>query len=189
MAILADTRRTGFPFNHSQAAYAAELQYIPTRDLLADVESAQWLALDVAELGDAESRAYAEEQLAAMVAELERRQQLLTARSRDPLRPQWPQSDGALKARVEAVKRAWPIARFCRELLACEFVPAGQGRWKARCPLPGHDDHTPSFSIDETKGVAYCFGCQHGGDVITLSRYIGGLERFTDALRFLERAS
>jgi|SRR5665811_25751 len=191
MAILADarTKRTGFPFNFSRNDYAAELQYIPTADLLADVESTQWLALDVAENGDDDSRDVAECQLAAMVDELERRQRLLKARQRDPLRPTWPTSNDAIQDRVRAVKRAWPIERFCRDLLACELTPAGAGKWKAHCPFPGHDDRTPSFVVNEGKDFAWCHGCQRGGDVIKLSQYIGGLERFMDALQRLERAA
>ncbi len=32
------------------------------------------------------------------------------------------------------------------------------------CPL--HSDHKPSFLVDPTKGLFYCYGCGRGGDVI-----------------------
>lgn len=172
---------------HDVLSPATMLQFIPTRDLLADVESMQWLALDVAD--DAGSRAYAEHVLALQVAELERRKRLHKARRTDPLRPSWPQSDAAFRARIDAVKAAWPVERFCRELLAVDFERVGPDRLKARCPLPGHDDRTPSFIVTPSKAFAWCFGCNRGGDVLTLTKLTFGLERFTDALTRLERAS
>lgn len=173
----------------SRIASTQTLQLIPTRDLLAEVESMQWLCLDVADHNDDESRAYGEHELTMMVEELERRKRLLAARSDDPLRPKWPpRSDDAFRARVEAVKAAWPILAYCRDLLACELLaPTDPGRWTARCPLPGHPDRTPSFRINEQKNVAYCHGCHRGGDVLTLTGFVFGLERFTDQLERLER--
>lgn len=189
MDIVAETApRTGFPFNFSRRDYQLALQSIPTRDLLAEVEAAEWLALDLADLpGD--SRAVAEIQLAELVEELERRQRLLKARPDDPLRPSWPRPDGDLRARVEAVKLAWPIEKFCRELLDCKLEPAGRDRLKARCPLPGHSDRTPSFVVYEGSDSAHCFGCNRGGDVIALTGYVFGLERFFDRLERLESES
>lgn len=153
---------------------------------MAEVEEAQWAALDHAEHPDG-TRALLEYQIEAQVAELERRHQLLLAHPDDPLRPTWPKSDETFRARIEAVKHSWPIVRFCRELLVMDLTPTGPGKWKSRCPLPGHDDRTPSFSIDETKNVAFCHGCQRGGDVLKLTQFMLNLERFIDALRRLER--
>lgn len=168
------------------ASAARDLQFLPTRDLLAEVECWQWLALDVAAAGDTESRQYAEFHLGLMVAELERRQRLRKARASDPLRPPWPRRDDSLTRRVEAVKAAWPIERYCRQMLGMDLTPAGAGRWKARCPLPGHEDRTPSFLVTEANGFAWCFACGDGGDVIWLTQRIGG-RRFYDALDLLER--
>ncbi|MBI2900428.1 MAG: toprim domain-containing protein [Planctomycetes bacterium] len=36
----------------------------------------------------------------------------------------------------------------------------------ARCPLPGHDDSTPSFSVLPGKQTFKCFGCSRSGSVI-----------------------
>ena len=35
------------------------------------------------------------------------------------------------------------------------------------CPLPGHTERTPSFHVSPDKGYFHCFGCSHGGNVIT----------------------
>lgn len=44
-------------------------------------------------------------------------------------------------------------------------------RWSCKCPLPTHDDHTPSCYIrtlpDGTE-LFKCFGCGAGGNIITL---------------------
>ena len=42
--------------------------------------------------------------------------------------------------------------------------PLSPGRWMGLCPL--HGDHQPSFLVDATKGLFYCYGCGRGGDVI-----------------------
>jgi hypothetical protein len=174
---------TGLPFNVSRRAYDLALQAIPSRDLRAEIEAGQWLALDVS--GD--SRVVAELQLEALIAEFERRKALWTRSASDPLRPAWPSRDPDLPARVAAVKDRWPIVSFCTDLLGCDLRPAGQDRFTATCPLPGHRDDTPSFVIFAADDRAWCFGCQRGGDVIGLTGLVFGLERFFDQLERLER--
>jgi hypothetical protein len=45
-------------------------------------------------------------------------------------------------------------------------------RWVARCPLPGHEDRTPSFTVFAETNSWYCFGaCQTGGDVVDLASH------------------
>lgn len=173
-------------FGFLASEHRAALQNIPTGDLLAEVEAAQWLALDLADVpGD--SRAVAELQLEALVFELERRKRLLESRSTDPLRPSWPRPEDTVKSRVAAVKVRWPVEKFCREALGCDLEPAGRGRWRSRCPLPGHRDDTASFTIYTASDSAWCFGCARGGDVLKLAQFALGLERFTEALRALEQ--
>jgi len=50
-----------------------------------------------------------------------------------------------------------------------ELKPGG-GKQMIRCPLPGHEDKNPSFSIGEAAGVSVfkCFGCGRSGSVIDL---------------------
>jgi hypothetical protein len=195
MSMVADgrTTRTGFPFNFTEDDYVAEQRLRETRDLLAEINAAkrwlehdQYLALEYAGADDG-TYDYITRQLPAMLAEIERKQRILVAYCDHPLRPRWPKLDDRFHDRIDAVRAAWPIERFCRELLACELVPAGRGTFKAQCPLSGHSDKTPSFSIDTVKDVAYCHGCKRGGDVLKLTQYALNLERFTDALKALER--
>lgn len=49
--------------------------------------------------------------------------------------------------------------------------------WRAKCPLPDHDDEDPSWSIvddpaDERHGSWYCFGCDEGGGPVQLAAAI-----------------
>lgn len=45
-----------------------------------------------------------------------------------------------------------------------DMQPAGRGMVGC-CPF--HEDRTPSFSVDESRGSYHCFGCGASGDVIT----------------------
>jgi DNA primase len=38
------------------------------------------------------------------------------------------------------------------------------GRWVGLCPF--HNEKTPSFHVDQDKGLYYCFGCQKGGSAV-----------------------
>lgn len=57
---------------------------------------------------------------------------------------------------------------------------------KIRCPLPGHEDRTPSFHVYESaEGGWFCFGCGRGGGIYQLAAFLAGLKlplRGTDFL-------
>lgn len=55
-------------------------------------------------------------------------------------------------------------------------------RQVGRCPF--HGEKTPSFYVDDDKGLFYCFGCKKGGDLLRFAQDIENLE-FTEALDFL----
>lgn len=55
-------------------------------------------------------------------------------------------------------------------------------RLTACCPF--HNEKSPSFHVDEPKGVYHCFGCGQGGDLIKFAMDIEGLS-FPEALEFL----
>ena len=58
------------------------------------------------------------------------------------------------------------------------------GNYWARCPLPGHNERTASFAINETGQFYHCFGCGRGGDVIKFVQEVDNLD-FYDALKVL----
>lgn len=50
------------------------------------------------------------------------------------------------------------------------------------CLCPFHDDHAPSMSVNDSKGMFYCFVCNIGGDAIKFVRLLKRLE-FIEALK------
>jgi len=54
--------------------------------------------------------------------------------------------------------------------------------WRGLCPF--HSEKTPSFYVNEDKGVFHCYGCQESGDVITFIQKIEGVD-FKGALGHL----
>src|SRR5690349_18714774 len=53
------------------------------------------------------------------------------------------------------------------------------------CPF--HDERTPSFSVSPAKGLAYCFGCNWGGDAVKFLMELGKVS-FTDAVLEIARS-
>ena len=62
-----------------------------------------------------------------------------------------------------------------------ELKRGGQ-EWNALCPF--HAEKTPSFFVNEKKGVFHCWGCSVGGDIIAFIEKAEGLG-FKDALAHL----
>lgn len=177
-----------YPFGFSKRDYERALERIPTSDLIAEVEDARWLALEVADdTKPGGNYEVALIQFESLVDVLHRRRKLWEARAGSAIRPAWPPQDGNLRPRVEAIKAAWPIDRFCSELLGMDLHHSGRDRLKGRCPLPGHDDRTPSFTVYLATDSAWCHGCNRGGDQISLTGFMFGLERFYERLEHLER--
>ena len=59
-----------------------------------------------------------------------------------------------------------------------------RGRLLGLCPL--HDDHHPSFLVDPSKSLFYCYGCGRGGDVIRFAELYHQV-RFPQALALLQQ--
>ncbi len=78
--------------------------------------------------------------------------------------------------------RLWQA--FCA--IIGKHPPARGGRYVSmRCPLPGHDDHRPSFSLNLERGNWQCFACGRHGDLPALAMEMHGLS-FRDAAKWLE---
>lgn len=83
---------------------------------------------------------------------------------------------------IETIRERVDIVDVIRE-----YVPSLKkaGRtYKARCPF--HNEKTPSFTVNQDKGMFYCFGCQSGGDVFAFVMKIENIP-FNEAAEKLAR--
>ncbi|MEW9305476.1 DUF7146 domain-containing protein [Labrys neptuniae] len=58
------------------------------------------------------------------------------------------------------------------------------GEWFGRCPF--HDEKSPSFTVNDSKGFFHCFGCQAHGDLLDWWQRVDGLS-FNEAADHLRR--
>jgi len=59
------------------------------------------------------------------------------------------------------------LSEYLRKYL--DLIPRGNS-FVARCPF--HQEKTPSFTINDEKGLFYCFGCGSGGNILNfISKY------------------
>ena len=82
---------------------------------------------------------------------------------------------------IQALKSRLNLAEVVKRYLALRSVGS---RLVGLCPF--HNEKTPSFSVNQEKGVFYCFGCQASGDVIDFYCRINGLD-FREGLEQLAR--
>jgi DNA primase len=83
---------------------------------------------------------------------------------------------------LDELKQQIPLLGY---LQAHDWHPArrlSRGRWMGLCPL--HEDHNPSFLVDPSKNLFYCYGCGRGGDVIRFAELYHQVE-FLQALELL----
>jgi DNA primase len=72
---------------------------------------------------------------------------------------------------IEDLKRQADIVRIVQDYVTLKKAGAN---WVARCPF--HKETKPSFSVNPSKEIFYCFGCQKGGSVFT---FVMEIERVT----------
>ena len=85
---------------------------------------------------------------------------------------------------LDELKQQIPLLDY---LQAHDWQPARQlsrGRWMGLCPL--HSDHKPSFLVDPSKSLFYCYGCGRGGDVIRFAELYHRV-KFPQALALLHQ--
>ena len=82
-------------------------------------------------------------------------------------------------ASVEEVKAAADIVAVVSARTQLRKVG---GRYTGRCPF--HEERTPSFSVNATEKLYYCFGCGAKGDLITFVRETEQLD-FAAAIEWL----
>jgi hypothetical protein len=80
----------------------------------------------------------------------------------------------------EAIREAVPIETVARRYTDLEPF-GGQAWFTGRCPLPDHEDKTPSFYI-YPPGRYWCYGCNRGGDVVDLEFFCGDYGELWEAM-------
>jgi DNA primase len=85
---------------------------------------------------------------------------------------------------VDELKRQIPVLDYIHALDWRPVRKLSRGRWMGLCPL--HQDHHPSFVVDPSKGLFYCFGCGRGGDVIRFAELYHEL-KFPQAVALLRQ--
>jgi DNA primase len=78
---------------------------------------------------------------------------------------------------IEAAKEAVPVVDLADLLCGSGGLRKVGNRWVGRCPLPDHEDRSPSFTVYPETNSWFCYGCLRGGDVIELARYAWGYEK------------
>src|SRR5919112_517972 len=87
--------------------------------------------------------------------------------------------DGIRKC-CEAVRGAVPIEQIARRYTQLESL-GGRAWFTGRCPLPDHEDKTPSFYV-YPPGRWWCYGCGRGGDVVDLEFFCGDYGELWEAM-------
>lgn len=184
---IGDREHTGYPFGFTLIEWQQELRYLTVAQLEDMLEVKRWIVMDPKATKDHERYFYSH-QINALMDELERRKQLLKNHGDDPLAPKW--KGGTMvnnRERIKRIKERWPIDLFLEQSLGCKLHRRSNGSYITKCPLPNHDDKTPSFKINVGRGLAWCFGCQRGGDVIDVARWYLNTSSFSETLTALEK--
>lgn len=78
---------------------------------------------------------------------------------------------------IEKAKAEVPTIELAHRLCVPDQMRQVGTRWVAKCPLPGHEDRTPSFNVFAETNSWYCFGAvQVGGDVVDLASHAWGID-------------
>lgn len=57
-----------------------------------------------------------------------------------------------------------------------DFIYNRKSNWfNTNCPMPDHDDSSPSFGVNNETNLFHCFGCGEKGDLIKLIQKVEGL--------------
>jgi DNA primase len=78
---------------------------------------------------------------------------------------------------INAAKEAVPIIDLADLLAGPGGLRKVGKEWAGRCPLPDHEDRSPSFTANPEKNVWFCHGCLRGGDVVELYRLYHGYDQ------------
>ena len=78
---------------------------------------------------------------------------------------------------IDAAKEAVKVIDLADRLCGPGQMRRVGEKWVARCPLPSHEDRSPSFTCYPENDSWFCFGCLQGGDVVELYRLAEGYDQ------------
>jgi CHC2 zinc finger len=105
---------------------------------------------------------------------------MLIAPLQSSIQDSLPDSSYGFRRCCEAIRDAVPIEDVARRYTDLE--PFGGKAWfTGRCPMPAHEDKTPSFYI-YPPGRYHCYGCGGSGDVVDLEFYCGDYGELWEAM-------
>lgn len=90
--------------------------------------------------------------------------------------------------RIEEMLAAVNLLEVLEQEYDLYFEPSTNGWWNTNCPLPGHDDRSPSFGVNPDLGVFKCFGCSESGGLLKFIMKVEGLS-FLEAVMRLSQIS
>lgn len=68
------------------------------------------------------------------------------------------------------------IIDFMEEEYSSDFIFSKTSPWaNTNCPMPNHEDNSPSFGVNKDSNRYHCFGCGETGDIINLIKTVEGL--------------
>jgi hypothetical protein len=159
-----------------------------TATLLRELEVRQWDLAEIEAIPEAwnfcpSSRGMLVAMLEDISTELTRRKRLV-GKPHAPGWPDLPKRD--LGPELAEIKRRVSLTDVIGREVGRSFERRGKSDVWCRCPLPGHEEATPSFHVDEERQLFHCFGCGRGGDLFELCRHLwseGTFVRVVDRLR------
>ena len=84
---------------------------------------------------------------------------------------------------LSSIKEEIRVEEVIGDFVSLGKKGSGRNLW-ACCPLPGHNEQTPSFSVHPEKGFWKCFGCGESGDAITFLRKVRNMS-YLEAMQHL----
>lgn len=145
--------------------------------------------------GRASDAAFHEYEFDLITGEIRRQRAILKRHAGDPRAVEWPDNgeryQGLLKI-AQDLKRDFRLSQFISTyVLTTVLRPVGPDRWKGNCPVPTHDDTSPSFVVFEENPDDqhfHCYGCNAHGDIFELVGLLYGYENFTDRVQVVAQA-
>lgn len=100
---------------------------------------------------------------------------------------QWPDRSRAneLVDVAQDLKRVVLLERFIADQVMLPRLERIGDKWKGHCPIPDHNDKTPSFTVYPDGGWTCSGKCNRSGDIYTLIGLVFNPERFRDQVAFL----